>query len=110
MPRRSDRDGAPREWLVEGEWPDGEFREDTPDTVAYAVEIAQALDRALRGKSKSTVASDAQVQRTVVYRILDGASWPDTLSIAKLELTLDANLWPRRRPRLRRRSASTDQT
>lgn len=108
MPRRSERDAAPRQWLVAGEWPEGEFHEDAPDTVAYAVEIAKALEKALGGETKASVAASAQIQRTVLYRILEGASWPDSLSVAKLELALGAKLWPADPPKLRRRSDSDE--
>ncbi|GAB3868902.1 hypothetical protein GCM10028801_45500 [Nocardioides maradonensis] len=85
-----------------GSWPDGEFDEDAPEAVAYAVEISKALERALQGKNKSAIATDARIERTVLYRILQGNSWPDTLSIAKLELSLAESLWPAETPVLRR--------
>ncbi|MEZ0579296.1 hypothetical protein [Nocardioides sp. MH1] len=96
-------DRPPCRWLASGTWPDGEFQQDSPDAVAYAVEIARALEAALEGKNKSAVASHARIERTVLYRILQGTSWPDTLSIAKLELALDTSLWPANAPVLRRR-------
>ena len=66
-----------------------------------------ALERALAGHVRSAVASEAQINRTVLYRMLDGTSYPDSLSVAKLELTLQTSLWPRDLPTLRRRPGVT---
>jgi ribosome-binding protein aMBF1 (putative translation factor) len=92
MPRR--RNGAPREWIAEGSWPDGTFRADAPVEVAHAVAIAVGLAAALDGRNKSDVAAAAEVDRSTLYDILAGKAWPDTFTLAKLERYLEASLWP----------------
>jgi DNA-binding phage protein len=92
MPRR--RNGAPREWVSEGTWPDATFRSDAPVEVAHAVAIAAGLAAALEGRNKSDVAADAGVDRSTLYDILAGRAWPDTFTLAKLERHLGASLWP----------------
>lgn len=94
MPRRSSSYGAPRDWVLEGEWPTATFREDTPGMVGHAVAIAVALSVALEGRSKSEVAKEADIERSTLYDILAGKTWPDTVTLAKLEAHLDTRLWP----------------
>lgn len=85
---------TPRDWVVEGTWPDGVFAADAPDAVAHAVAIAKALDAALTQRTKSRVAHDAAIERSTLYDILSGKSWPDTVTLANLERELGTTLWP----------------
>lgn len=94
MPRRSASYRVPNAWLVQGEWPDGEFSADAPDALAHAVAIAVALAGALEGRTKSQVAEAAQIERSTLYDILSGNTWPDTVTLAKLEAVLAVTLWP----------------
>lgn len=106
MPRRSEAYGTPRQWLVRGSWPNGTFREDTPEVVAYAVQLAITLEAALEGLNKSAVASSASLTRTTLYDMLAGNAWADMVSIARLEEALQTDLWPTRPPRLNREAGS----
>jgi DNA-binding phage protein len=94
VPRRSQQYRTPRDWLATGEWPDGRFVADTPNVVAYAVEIARRLQVELKGQSKSEVAREAEIERSTLYDILSGRTWPDAVTLAKLELVLETRLWP----------------
>lgn len=94
MPRRSGSYRTPREWLERGTWPDGTFAEDAPTAVAYAVEIARRLESSMGSRSKSALARDANLERSTVYDVLAGRSWPDAITIAQLEQALDARIWP----------------
>lgn len=94
MPRRSASYRAPGDWLESGSWPDGTFSQDAPDEIAHAVAIAVALSSALEGRNKSEVAAAAQIERSTLYDILAGRTWPDTLTLAKLEAHLSRSLWP----------------
>lgn len=94
MPRRSSRYRTPRDWLADGEWPDGAFVEDAPTAVAYAVEIARRLEDNLQGRSKAELARQAGIERTTLYDVLSGRTWPDAVTLAKLEEALKARLWP----------------
>lgn len=108
MPNRSKSYRSPRDWLAAGTWPDGSFNHDAPEDVAVAVAIARALQEALEDRNKSRVASDAGIQRSTLYDILDGRSWPDTATLAKLERELDRGLWPAHpTPRLLRHGTSS---
>ncbi|SDS83512.1 Helix-turn-helix [Nocardioides scoriae] len=94
MPRRSSLYRVPNQWLSAGTWPRGTFTADAPDAVAHAVAIAMALAAALEGRNKSEVAAAAEIERSTLYDILAGKSWPDTVTLAKLEAHLGQTLWP----------------
>lgn len=101
--RRTFGSKAPREWVVEGTWPTGAFDPEAPDAVAHAVAISMALEAALVGRNKSEVADAADIRRSTLYDLLSGNTWADTVTLAKLESTLETALWPREpAPMLRR--------
>lgn len=94
MPRRSQEYRTPREWLATGDWPEGRFVAEAPTAVAYAVAISRTLHERLEGKSKAELARRAGIERTTLYDLLSGRSWPDAVTLAKLEEALEARLWP----------------
>lgn len=101
--RRTFGSRPPKEWIVDGSWPDGEFDAEAPDAVAHAVAVAVSLAAALEGRNKSEVAEAADIRRSTLYDILAGNTWADMVTLAKLEACLDAPLWPREpAPELRR--------
>lgn len=104
MPRRSSSYRTPHEWLVEGEWPTGVFDSETPEVVAYAVEIAKLLAVAVKGQNKSKIAAEAEVDRATLYALLSGSTWADMITLGKLEAVLGQRLWPDRPAELRRAS------
>jgi len=94
MPRRSKGYRSPREWLADGEWPEGTVVEDAPTAVRYAVEIAKRLEGELQGRSKTEVARRANIERSTLYDLLSGQTWPDAVTLANLEEVLRVRLWP----------------
>ena len=94
VPRRSQAYRSPRDWLQEGEWPEGTFNPEAPTAVAYAVEISRRLEERLRGVSKVDLAREAGLERTTIYDVLSGRTWPDAITLAKLEEALGVRLWP----------------
>jgi DNA-binding phage protein len=105
VPRRSRTFGVPSQWVVAGKWPDtAQFSDDAPEAVAHALAIAIALAAALEGKNKSKVAQAAQIERSTLYDIIAGNTWPDTVTLAKLEAELGVTLWPSTPPKLQRHS------
>ncbi|NHC21859.1 XRE family transcriptional regulator [Nocardioides sp. IC4_145] len=94
MPRRSAPLAAPRAWMTEGTWPDGEIDPDAPAAVPYAVHVSKTLGEALAGRNKSEVALAAEIERSTLYDLLAGNKWPELFTIAKLELELGVSLWP----------------
>lgn len=103
--RRTFGSRSPREWLIEGSWPDGEFDPEAPEVLAHAVAVSVALAAALEGRNKSEVAADADIRRSTLYDILAGNTWADMVTLAKLEGCLGTGLWPREpAPELKRRT------
>lgn len=58
-----------------------------------AAAIAERLERALRGKNIAGIARDADVARSTIYDIVAGTTWPDIVTIFKLQETLGVRLW-----------------
>lgn len=103
--RRTFGSRPPREWLIEGTWPDGQFDPEAPEILAHAVAVSVALAAALEGRNKSEVATEADITRSTLYDILAGNTWADMVTLAKLEACLETGLWPREpAPILKRRT------
>ncbi|UWD79223.1 helix-turn-helix domain-containing protein [Curtobacterium flaccumfaciens] len=69
----------------------------SPDPVGeIARQFAVRLRAALGERSIRSASADAGVNHATVIRILAGEVWPDLGTIAKLELSLGAELWPNR--------------
>jgi len=56
--------------------------------------VAVNLRGALNGRSLRTVARLAGVDHTTIAAVLNGTTWADLATIARLEAGLDAQLWP----------------
>jgi transcriptional regulator with XRE-family HTH domain len=80
--------------VASGQWPRGRLVRGVPVAVRYARDISLRLERALDGKVIAQVARDADVVRSTLYDIMSGRSWPDVVSLAKLEVYLGIRLWP----------------
>lgn len=70
-----------------------------PSADPYA-EVARrfvvALNGALNGRSVRSIAADAGLTHGALNKLLAGRSWPNLLTIARLERALGADLWPGR--------------
>lgn len=93
--RRTFGSRPPREWLIDGSWPSGQFDPEAPEVLAHAVAVSVALAAALEGRNKSEVAEAADIRRSTLYDILAGNTWADMVTLAKLESCLNTALWPR---------------
>ena len=89
MPRPSRP--SPRE-LVEG-WPD--TRTDDP-VGEVARQFALNLRAAIGDRSLRAAAEAAAMDHSTIQAILQGRTWPDLYTVAKLEQGLDTDLWPGR--------------
>lgn len=93
MARRSTKLNDPKDYVV-GTWPTGPIAKGAPAATRHAQTVAIVLGEALDGKNVSDVASDADLSRNTVYELLAGTTWPDIVTLAKLEEVLDVRLWP----------------
>ncbi|MDP3894771.1 helix-turn-helix transcriptional regulator [Nocardioides sp.] len=72
-------------------WPDTPSTE--PD-VETARRLALNLRAALGDRSLRTAKEATGVDHTTIADVLNGATWPDLRTIARLEAGLRADLWP----------------
>ena len=98
MPNRGRVQGHPRDYLRSGTWPDGTIRKGAPAAVWWAAEIskrlAAALDDDREQRTLSELALEVDLARSTIYKMTDGSSWPDVVSIVKLQDALGVKLWP----------------
>lgn len=76
------------------EWPNGVVTEDAPLATLYAAHIARVLTAALENRTVTGVAKEASVARSTLYDIAGGKTWPDVVTLARLEHVLGLRLWP----------------
>jgi hypothetical protein len=84
----------PAEWLTNGSWPHGDLAPTAPPEVAVARAITIALRSAMQGQSPRSVVADANLAHTTVYDLLNGRTYGDVITIARLESSLRTSLWP----------------
>ncbi len=85
----------PRELAADPEaWPDGHL---TDPGAAAVQDIARTLARILRerGLSLRKVAEASGVNRQAIADLIDGRSWPDIATVARIGDALEIPLWPR---------------
>ncbi len=88
---------APAAYSTGGVWPHGPVS--GPRVVLYAQAFAKAVADAVGERTVRDVARQAEISHTTLLAVLHGERWPDMVTIAKLEESLRAELWPG--PRLR---------
>ena len=74
-------------------FPDGYFRTGTPPEVYLAAALAIRLKHRIGNESIRYVAKKADLSPQTILNILNGKSWPDLRTIARLETALGARLW-----------------
>lgn len=98
MPGRRGLTGKPRDFVSAEDrhrWLEVTLP-DAPVEVRAVQALAQRLVAAMDGRSARSVAADADLQHTTLLGLLRGERWPDMATIVKLEVALDAALWPGR--------------
>ncbi len=88
---------APATYSAGDAWPHGAVS--GPRVVLYAQAFAKAVSVAIGDRTVRDVARQAEISHTTLLAVLHGERWPDMVTIAKLEESLQADLWPG--PRLR---------
>ena len=82
----------PADYISSGSWPTGKL--EGPRVVLYARGFAMRLGAAVGGRSLREVAREAGLSHSTLLAVMTGARWPDMVTIAKLEDSLQADLWP----------------
>ena len=77
-----------------GTWPNGDAVADAPRALEHARTVSLRLGDALTGRSVTEVADEADLARSTIYDLLGGRTWPDLISLGKLEDALGIELLP----------------
>lgn len=95
MPR-SQNDQLPLTYVVSGTWPTAELAADAPPSAHYGQALALRLDEAIARADVSlrVLGERAGVSHATISRLRRGEVLPDIGTIARLETTLGAPLWP----------------
>ena len=84
----------PASYLEEnGRFPVGPFKPETPQEVYLAAGLASRLVYAIQKDSIRYIAKKADLSPQTILNILNGRSWPDLRTIARLEIVFDYQLW-----------------
>ena len=79
--------------ITERSFPDGSFSDETPPEVYLAAALAIRLKNRIGNDSIRYVAKKADLSPQTILNILNGKTWPDLRTIARLETALSARLW-----------------
>ena len=84
----------PATYLTEnGLFPGGPYRRDTPREVFLADAVAHRLKEVTTRLSIRFVARRADLSPQTILNIINGKSWPDLRTIARLEIGMNHKLW-----------------
>lgn len=94
MARRYESVRRPVDYLVSGEWPTGRIV--GPIAAEYARAIASVLAGTLSERDLSIyeAARQCSVTRETLARAMAGETYPDLLTLARLETGLGVPIWP----------------
>ena len=95
MPKRLDLEPHPRCYLASGNWPDGRLKGGAPPEAVLARHISTMFRNVckFRGLSTRQAAAGAKISQKAVHNLLNGHSWPDLPTIARVESNLGIQLW-----------------
>lgn len=98
MPPRQNVRTKPLEYLRGGTWPDAELEPYPP--AVFAQVFSRNLRAVVGSLSLREVGRRAELNARTVQLLLTGQSWPDMVSVSKLEAAFGQLLWPRDSERL----------
>ncbi|MCP2340660.1 helix-turn-helix domain-containing protein [Actinomadura rupiterrae] len=93
------RTRRPRDFAVEGQWPQA-LLVDESGGEPYGAQVAQELARRLgeamaeQGFSANRLSRESGVNRQTIANVLAGAVWPDLMTIANLQRALSVRWLP----------------
>jgi transcriptional regulator with XRE-family HTH domain len=81
--------------LAPAPWPD---KHSSDPSAEVARQFVLNLHDAMEGRPLRAVAGDAGIHHVTLLKILHGRAWPDLATISRLEIGLNADLYPSRAP------------
>ena len=106
MTRQTGLDPNPHSYLADGaQWPTGRLRPNSPPEALLAHAISGRPLDALKGRTAREIGELAGLSHQTVINVLNGNTWWDAITIARLERALKTELWgeEHRKPRTPRR-------
>lgn len=99
MPRSS-KDHVPAHYMVGGAWPEAVLAADAPVSAYYGQRLAYNLQTVMtaRGFNLRVLAERSGVAHTTISRVLRGRVLPDMGTIARLEVALGVQVFPKPTP------------
>ena len=83
-------------------WPDSTCTDEVAEVARLlALRLKAITDR--RG-IREVARGDTGISHSIISRVVNGEAWADTATLARLELALETDLWPRRQHRDTERS------
>lgn len=94
VPGGTRRTKSPCEYVVSGEWPNAVLEDYLPARVMQ--HVSRTLHEVMIGMdlSAKALAELSGVNRQCITNVRRGLVWPDLLTVANLEETLETMLWP----------------
>jgi transcriptional regulator with XRE-family HTH domain len=83
---------APAAYVAAGAWPYA--RLSGPRIAVYAQLFARRVAAAIDGRTLREVARAAGISHSTLLAVILGQRWPDMVTIARLEDSLETELWP----------------
>jgi hypothetical protein len=93
VPIRKSPRRPPVEYLASGAWPNGQIHAKAPAETHLAQAMAGRLRIAIGERSVRQVAIEAELSPQTVANLVQGISWGDMVTIARLERVLGVTLW-----------------
>ena len=94
MTRQTGLEPNPHSYLADGaQWPTGRLRATSPPEALLAHAISGRLHDTLKGRTAREIAELAGLSHQTVLNVLNGNTWWDAITIARLERALDTKLW-----------------
>ncbi|MEV4678659.1 helix-turn-helix transcriptional regulator [Actinomadura sp. NPDC049382] len=94
MVRDDSRARRPRDFVEAGRWPHAVLAEHHAAAVAQSISRRLAEAMLKQRVSANRLASASGVNRQTIANVLAGTVWPDLMTVANLEKSLDWRLWP----------------
>ncbi|MCM9080091.1 helix-turn-helix domain-containing protein [Streptomyces virginiae] len=95
MPRSSN-DKQPRDYVVDGAWPNAALAPDAPVSAYYGQSLSRNLARAMSstGHTLRSLAAATGLTHSTISRVLNGRVMPDSGTLARLEASFGFQIWP----------------
>lgn len=83
----------PVDYAPDGSWPDGPLAPDAPPEAHLAAALARRLKKEIGCRPLRRIAARAGVSAPTISHIVNGKTWPDLRTLARLEVALGKRLW-----------------